>query len=111
MTSKTWKQAERTIAKLLGGTRVPVTGRGRGSAPDIEHKLLSLEVKHWQTLPNWLHDAMEQAEASMKGHQIPTVVLHETGMKYEDSYVVMRLSDVIELVEAYTAEPDIPLNM
>jgi hypothetical protein len=34
---KDWKQAERRIADLLGGQRIPVTGRQRGDTPDIEH--------------------------------------------------------------------------
>ena len=99
MTSKTWKQAERTIASLLGGERVPITGRTRGSAPDVEHKVLSIEVKHWQKLPNWLHDAMEQAEMSAKDGQLPTVILHEKGTKYEDCLTVLRLSDIIALLK------------
>lgn len=96
--SKTWKSAERKIASLLGGQRVPITGRTRGSAPDVAHDTLSIEVKHWQRLPNWLHDAMEQAEMSAKDGQLPTVILHEKGMDYEDCYTVMRLSDIIRLL-------------
>jgi hypothetical protein len=48
---KDWKTAERRIAKELGGTRVPVTGRGRGDVPDIEHPALSVEVKSRRRLP------------------------------------------------------------
>ncbi len=40
-----WKQAERRIAAILGGRRIPVSGRGRGDNPDIEHPALSVEVK------------------------------------------------------------------
>lgn len=109
--SKTWKAAERKIASLLGGERVPITGRTRGSVPDVKHDVLSIEVKHWQKLPNWLHDAMEQAEASQRGHQFPAVILHEKGMDYEDCYTVMRLSDIIELLRVYNDDADIPLNM
>lgn len=98
--SKTWKSAERKIASLLGGQRIPITGRTRGSAPDVQHDILSIEVKHWQNLPNWLHDAMSQAEASQRGNQLPAVILHEKGMDYEDCFTVMRLSDIIKLLEA-----------
>jgi hypothetical protein len=100
LTTKTWKSAERKIAALVGGERVPITGRTRGSAPDVAHDTLSIEVKHWQTLPNWLHDAMQQAEMSAKNAQIPTVILHEKGMAYEDCYTVIRLSELIKLMEA-----------
>ena len=51
---KDWKQAERRIAKLLGGRRIPITGRQRGDVPDIEHDALSIEVKSRKALPAWL---------------------------------------------------------
>ena len=97
--NKTWKSAERKIAELLGGKRVPVTGRQRGDAPDIEHPFFSVEVKHWQTLPNWLHEAMEQAEKSVRGNKIPIAVLHETGTKYDKALTVVRLGDMIKLYQ------------
>ncbi len=37
MPDKRWKATERRVAALLGGRRVPVSGRGRGDAPDIAH--------------------------------------------------------------------------
>jgi hypothetical protein len=92
----TWKNVERKIADILGGERVPVSGRQRGSAPDIEHEWLSLEVKHRKTLPAWLHDAMDQAVKSDKGNQLPMVVLHEKQMEYGNSYAVIRLNDFVE---------------
>ena len=42
---KDWKACERKVAALLGGTRIPVSGRGCGHSPDIEHERLSIEVK------------------------------------------------------------------
>lgn len=97
MTDKTWKKVERAIAALVQGVRVPITGRQRGSAPDIEHPLFSIEVKHRDQLPDWLFDAMRQAEASRKGEQIPMVVLHQKGMAYAESFTIFRLSDILEL--------------
>ncbi len=92
----TWKNVERQVAKILGGERVPVSGRQRGSAPDIEHAWLSLEVKHRKTLPAWLHDAMDQAVKSDKGGQLPMVILHEKRMQYGQSYAVIKLGDFVE---------------
>lgn len=89
----TWKATERKVAAILGGERVPVTGRQRGSAPDIAHSVWSIEVKHRKTLPEWIHDAMSQAKASIRGEQTPIVILHENGMRHADNYVVMRLAD------------------
>ena len=97
MRTSTWKEAERRIASILGGERVPVSGRHRrGDQPDIEHETLSLEVKHRKSLPAWLHDAMDQAVKSRKGSQLPMVVLHEKGQSYEKSFCIIRLEDVQE---------------
>ncbi len=96
MADKTWKACERAIAGILGGERVPVTGRQRGSAPDVAHDWLSIECKHRKELPAWIHDAMAQAEASKRGTQLPIVILHESGQKYADSLVVLRLSDFVD---------------
>jgi hypothetical protein len=90
---KDWKACERKVAALLGGTRIPVSGRGRDHSPDIHHERLSIEVKSRRKLPAWLEDAMRQAEASAKDGQVPVVVLHQDGRKYRDSFVVCRLRD------------------
>ena len=97
MTDKLWKQAERRVAALLGGERVPVTGRQRGDAPDIEHGTFSVEVKHKQSLPDWLKDAMEQAEEAGDGNKLPIVILHEKGKTYNESLTLLRLSSIIKL--------------
>jgi len=89
----TWKACERTIAKILGGERVPVSGRQRGDSPDIAHDWLSIEVKHRKSLPSWLWDAMDQAQASKVEDQLPIVVLHEKSQKYSECFVLMRLDD------------------
>ena len=100
MADKLWKSAERKIASLLGGQRVPITGRQRGSAPDIAHPTLSIEVKHRENFPAWLLDALDQAEQSMvSGEQVPIAVLHQKGMKYEDCLAVMRLSDLVKVLD------------
>lgn len=84
---------------------MPITGRTRGSAPDIKHETLSIEVKHWQKFPAWLLDAMDQAVASADDEQIPTVILHEKGKAYAGSltiipiYGMMKLLDKIEHLE------------
>lgn len=98
MPDKTWKKAERKIAGLLGGVRVPVTGRGRGDMPDVLHDVFSIEIKHREALPDWILDAMRQAEASRRGNQIPIAILHQKGMAYEDSLTVVRLSFIMDLL-------------
>ena len=94
MADKAWKACERRVAKYIGGERVPVTGRQRGDAPDIDHNWLSVEVKYRARLPAWIHDAMDQAKASMKGpRQMPCVILCEKGKETGESYIMFRLSD------------------
>src|SRR5688500_17056501 len=97
MMDKTWKKIERKVADILGGVRVPVTGRRRGAAPDVLHRLWSIEVKHRKALPEWLFDAMEQAEESKKSTQTPIVILHQKGQAVIDSLVVMKLSSLLDL--------------
>lgn len=90
---KAWKVCERRIAEELGGRRVPVSGRQLGHAPDIEHPTLSIEVKSRKRLPEWIKEAMEQAEASAEQPQLSISVLHEDGARYGKALVVMRLAD------------------
>lgn len=99
MSDKTWKSIERKVASYLGGERVPITGRQRGSAPDIEHNDLAIEVKHRESFPNWIMDAMDQAVKSNKGGRTPIVILHEKGMGIERCLVVCELRDFRSLYE------------
>jgi|TARA_B100000749_G_C18258033_1_gene395161 hypothetical protein len=91
----TWKHCEREVARLLGGERTGCNGESRR---DVEHPRWSIEVKHRKTLPQWLHDAMEQAVIEAE-HRKPMVVLHQKQMKYEDSYIVLKLKDFKEITD------------
>jgi hypothetical protein len=96
VTDKAWKSAERRIAKYIGGERVPVTGRARGSAPDIKHNWLCPEVKYRKSIPEWIKDAMRQAEASAMPRQMPCVILVERGQKTDEALICFRLQDAKE---------------
>jgi hypothetical protein len=96
MPDRAWKQTERRTAAILGGRRVPTTGRQRGDAPDVEHPWLSVECKHRKRLPAWLLDAMDQARAAARSDQLPCTVLHEAGRRHADSLVLVRLADFVE---------------
>jgi hypothetical protein len=93
-----WKQAERRIAAILGGRRIPVSGRGRGDSPDIEHPRVFVEVKARASFPAWLEDALRQAEVSAVQGKTPVAVLHPDRARYSDALVVCRLSEFAELV-------------
>ncbi len=92
---KDWKACERKVAALLGGKCGPVSSQARGHSPDIEHQRLSIEVKSRKQLPAWIEDAMKEAEAYAQGRQLPLVVLHQDGQRYEEALMVMRLKDVL----------------
>ena len=80
----TWKHCEREVARLLGGERTGCNGESRR---DVEHPRWSIEVKHRKSLPQWLHDAMEQAVTEAE-HRKPVVVLHQKQMiSYETLFL------------------------
>jgi hypothetical protein len=98
--AKSWKAVERAIAAHLGGERVPVTGRVRGYAPDVEHPTLAIEVKSWANYPVRVADAMDQAVKAAewalkkgKGIRVPIAVIHKDYAPYDKSFVVMHLED------------------
>jgi hypothetical protein len=92
---KPWKATERATARLLGGERVPINGRG--SAPDVEHDHLSIEVKHRRVMPQWIKDALDQAVAASDGRQrLPIVVVHEHAKRHLDDVVMVSMRDWID---------------
>jgi len=91
-----WKEAERKIAKHIGGKRVPITGRQRGDVPDVAHEWLSVEIKHRKKLPEWIKDGMTQAVAAQQGEQLPVLILHQKYQPYLDSMICMKLRDFLE---------------
>jgi hypothetical protein len=95
MSDQRWKATERRIAVLLGGRRVPVSGRARGDQPDVTHPWLSIECKDRATLPAWLLEALRQAEAAALGTQLPIAVLHQAGARHDQALVVLRLADFV----------------
>lgn len=95
MSDTAWKATERRIAALLGGRRVPVTGRGRGDAPDVQHAWLSIECKHRASVPAWLTDALAQARAAARPDQLPVAVVHQAGDRHDRALVVLTLADFV----------------
>jgi hypothetical protein len=92
---KAWKAFERRVALELDGERVPVSGRRRGYVPDVAHDNYSIECKLRSKIPVLLEDAMDQAEKSIKGSQIPLVLIKKKGANLNSTYVVMKWRDWI----------------
>ena len=102
--TSTWKQAERELAKLLGGERIPVTGRASGERADIKHPFMALEAKHGKQIPSLLRKAFSQAKkaaafylAQGEGEHIPTVIFHPDGGRYDESFVIVQIKDLQRL--------------
>lgn len=99
MNRRTWKAHESWWALQLGGRRVPVTGRQRGDAPDVEHDRYAIEVKSGRVMSPRLREGMKQAVAAAamfaNGARIPLLcVTHSSGRGYpQEHYVVLRLED------------------
>lgn len=113
MNRGTWKHAELEIAALLGGERVPVTGRQRGDAPDIDHPTLSIEVKKVGQgkapfVTKRLKEALEQASAASiesfrkdgRARTPIAVIEQTTDSRRIERYVVLTLNDFIDLTSA-----------
>jgi hypothetical protein len=103
MSRKSWKAAELALARKFGGERVPVSGRTRGWAPDIEHATLALEVKTRKRMPLLLANGMDQAVKAAewakrkgKADRLPMLVIHEDNTHYDNALVVVRLKDARE---------------
>lgn len=103
MPDKSWKRAERDTARVLGGERIPVTGRHSGDIPDVAHDRFAIEVKRRKSFPKWLKDAHLQAIAAASRaanngtRKLPIVVVRPHRAQIEQSYVVMQVCDFVEL--------------
>jgi len=93
--SKSWKEAEKGVAAMLGGERVSNTALGLRSA-DVETEAYSVEVKSRKSLPAWLLSAVNQAHRNCAAGKLPLVVLHQTGQRRVNDLVVMRLGEFRE---------------
>jgi hypothetical protein len=98
----TWKNAERKFAELLGGQRIPVTGRHNQETPDLDVEDLAVEVKARAKLPGLIVKAMQQAEcAGEKHNKMPIAIFHEKGKRFLDAYVIIRLDWFLKLYEKW----------
>ena len=67
-----WKRHEREIAALLGGVRLPTSGRGQ---PDVIAGNISIQVRTTKTLPARLTAAVDQEHRDAVPGQLPAVLL------------------------------------
>jgi hypothetical protein len=109
MKRSTWKAVERGFAEALGGRRVPVTGRSRGDAPDVEHEKWSIEVKAGRVMSQRLLMGMAQAEEAAKGtDKVPLLCISQShGPGHPtDRLVMLRLADFQQLIGVGVGDTD-----
>ena len=73
-----------------------MTGRNRGSAPDIEHPTFGVEIKMGKVMSSRMQEAVDQAVAcSVDGAKIPLVGITQTigPGKPNRHFVLMRWED------------------
>jgi hypothetical protein len=88
--SSAWKDHERAVAKALGGTRSPNTGKG---SPDIEHPLWSIECKYRKQIPLLVTEGLAQARR-YDDVKTPLLVLKEKNKK--GAIVCMDIKDFVD---------------
>lgn len=93
MPDAAWKAFERWVARVTGGRR---TGNVGLDTADVQHDWLAPECKYRAKLPQWLTDAMAQAERNARGEKLPCVWLKAKGDRNWDSLVVMRASEFVQ---------------
>ena len=92
----TWKSVERAAARFFGIERT------HWALDDCRGGNLSLEVKHGKQIPKWLLKAWQQCVDNLPDEDhVPIVVLHPPRWKYEDMLVIMKMSDVLDLMRKY----------
>jgi len=94
MSNKTWKAVELKICRMLGGDRTGPTGR---DTSDCVHPWLGVEIKTRKRVPGYIRDWVEQAKSNIKlPGRLPIVVWHQTGDRYTDALVLLRLGDFLD---------------
>jgi len=93
------KRAERKVAKILKAKRVGILGKS-----DVEHPLFSFEVKSRQKFiaEKWFAQAVKNCEKD----KIPAVIVHIVGRHYDNDYVIIRLKDLINILDRRQYEPE-----
>ena len=90
----TWKSVERKLARMFGAERNQDT-----HGYDFKTEFIIGEVKHRDTLPKWIEDAMSQVELADTGDDdlLPVVILHAKGQRFDDCYAFVRVSNMSRL--------------
>ena len=99
MGNTTWKNIERGVCEYLGCTRSGPTGI---TGPDCScgDIPISVQVKHRENIPVWFSDMVSQTVGQADPGKLPLLVLHALGKSINESYTIVRLSDMRNLLIA-----------
>ncbi len=86
------KAAELAIAHFWRGKR------NHFESEDIQHLILSIEVKARTAPPAMIGKWFSQAKAASPDGKVPMLQLHEMGADYADDLCIMRASDLRDLL-------------
>lgn len=96
MSDKSWKAYERRMARDAGCERIPVTGERHGA--DASNAMFCFQFKLRKALPRFLFDWLAGICATAtKDEKIGILVLKRPRARDEESLVVMRWSDWVDL--------------
>ena len=93
--TSTWKSVERKIARLFGAERNQDT-----HGYDFLSDFFIVEVKHRDTLPKWIEDAMLQVETAaveIESDPLPVAILHAKGQRFDAAYAIVRVSNMVRI--------------
>lgn len=95
MPDKAWKAAERSLAAILGGVRIPNSGFGQ---PDVVAGNLAIQLKYRKNgIPQWILDAVDQSKIDAGEGQMAVLVLHSASPgKKARRLAVVELEDLLE---------------
>jgi len=107
MADKSWKDAERQVAKKLNGKRNPLSGRmGGHTSGDVIHPSLYVEVKQ-KKLFAVLAIMKDTEEKARKEKKIPVLVIHQGGSKTR--YYIIQEELFLQLW-SYLPQPKAPAS-
>jgi len=102
MADKAWKRFERTIAKILGTERTPLSGgNSKHTRSDSLHGRLFVECKlrKSQAIHRLFRDTKELAKKEKK---IPIVITREPGMK--TTLVTVEMKDIDKIYDYFKGD-------
>lgn len=92
---RSWKVAERRLARDVGCERIPVTGERHGA--DFVSGLFCYQAKVRNTIPGWLFEWLAGIVATAGKDRTGVLVLNQPGKSRHEAVVCVRWADWVAL--------------